>query len=149
MLLKLIAGAVAAVVLGLVLLNALRPDLFRFESVGLTTDPVVWHSVDTRIERILHLPQEQLTQLPEEQHERVQLEGRDVLFYTLRSALPGGGLEVVVAAAVRGPVGPFSRPLGVAARGVRLSPGRPSEPLAEQELAQWAMNVSSEPFYEH
>ncbi len=148
MLLRLLAGVALAGLLTLVLINAFRPDQFRFESVGPTMREAVLSALDARLALLDNLPYERLAELAEEQDDRVRIDDRDVLFHTMRTTLPDGLIEIRILAAVREPAGILSRPIRVAARGFRIGSGQARVPLTEEELTELAMNVSSAPFYE-
>ena len=149
MLIKIIAGLALALFLALVLINAFRPSLFRFESVGPTAREAVLSALEARITKLDQLSYEQLAALPEQHIDRTRIDGRDVLFQTMRTSLPDGGVELAILVAVREPAGIVSRPVRVAARGFRIRPGETHVALPAEELAELAMDVSSAAFYEH
>jgi hypothetical protein len=144
----LLVGLALAGLLALILVNALRPDLFRFEVVGPTSRSAVLSALEARLALLDHLPYEQLAQFSNEQYDRVKIEGRDVLFQTVRTSLPDGVVKIAILAVVRERSGLLSRPIGVATRGFRITAGQSRGPLTDEELMQLAMNVSSQPFYE-
>jgi len=146
-LLKLLVGIAFAGLLALVLVNALRPDLFRFESVGVTTHPSVLSALDARVAALHLLSDAKLLELPEDQTERAQLDGRDVLFQITRTHPAEGVTQVVVVLVAKEASGLFARPVHVAARGFRTGPNQERVPLTDAELTELAMTADASPFY--
>lgn len=143
-----ILGMILLLLLGLVAVNLVRPDLFRFERVALTARPDVLDALDARLGSLDGCTHSELLQLPESRIERMPLDGRDALVETVRAELDGGDVKVVVRAGVMEPRGLISRPFGVAARGWRVSASGVRTALSGSELELLAMELGAGPLYE-
>jgi hypothetical protein len=66
---------------------------------------------------------------------------------TTREPIADEGAKIAIAVGVRETPGPFSRPVGLAARGFRVTAAGGREPLSDDELSESAMSVSSQIFY--
>jgi hypothetical protein len=148
--LEILGGLVGALIVGVILYlvgtNWLRPDLFRFESVGFTTRPAVLKTLEDRLAALRDLSASDLAAIPEQRDELVQLDGRDAVLCTTRVQLPDGAVQVVVTACVKELPGLIMRPVGIAARGFRAA-GEARTSLTDVELRQLAEGADASLLY--
>jgi hypothetical protein len=147
LLLKLALGAALTGFFFLAVVNWIRPDLFRFESVAVTNHPLIIHAVDARLTVLEQLEPSQLLALPKEQVEHAQFNGRPAFFSMTKTSIGDNDVQVVVTAAVRDAPRLFSRRVFVAARGFRGNVTQPRTPLPARELADLARDADTSLFY--
>jgi hypothetical protein len=145
--LKLALGAALIGFVVLAVVNWVRPDLFRFESVAVSTHPVIIQAVDARLAALDQLELPQLVALPGEQVERAQVDGRAALLSITKTPIADDDVQVVVTLAVKDAPRLFSRRILVAARGFRASATLTRTPLPARDLADLAMDADTSLFY--